>query len=909
MNQVGRDTPRLEVRAKVTGRADYTHNLRLPGMLYGKVFRSTVPHGRIRSIDTQAARELRGVHRVVTGEDIKKLIAEPYYGPAFHDQPILALDKVRYVGEPVACVLASDPHVAEHAVQLISAEYDELPAVYDEVAAMQPDVLVHDVLRPAGTFADLKHLQGRKGTNVALDYHLRRGDVDKAFAGAHRVIEHTFKTQQCLHLPFEPHVAIAEPGDDRLTIYTSNQTPSFVRIEIARLFGWPENRVRVKVPYLGGGYGAKVYVKLEALVSALAMLVRRPVKIALTMEEQFYMITKHPTTFRIKSGVDQDGRVTARSCEVFWNGGAYADIGPRVTQKSGFTAAGPYDIDNVSIDSYALYTNRTPAGALRGFGVPQLVWAYESHTDLIARELGIDPIEFRRKNLLRDGRPQASGTVLQDAAIAEVLDALVARIGWTAPFERGSGTLRRGRGIAIGFKASISPTTSVAIVNVSADGSIYLSKSTVDMGQGSDTAFAQIVGEVLDVKAEDVRVVAPDTDVTPYDMGTLGSRSLFHMGTAVRLAAEDARSKLRALAVEAGLPEGTNYPPAEIFKKRYGMQAGTVVGTASFVPSYKSPDPQTGLSDNVTPFWMVGGAGAEVEIDTETGHVRILRLINAADCGKPINPAVARTQLSGAAIMQLGFTLSEAMHLDGGQVTNASLADYKIPGIGDIPPMENELVAAEQHSGPFGAKGLGEFGHVRGFAGDRERDSRCRRRAHHRAADHGRGSAARATRQSRPAARGGMMSARTISFTLNGEAVTTAIEPHRNLVELLQRFDLFGARESCGQGLCGCCTVLVDDKAVSGCLYFAVWIDGKSVTTIEHLDAGGALSNVQQAFIAAGAFQCGFCTPGFVMMAHQLLKERPNPSDDDIRHYFSGNLCRCAAYPEIIEAVRIAARG
>jgi CO/xanthine dehydrogenase Mo-binding subunit len=347
---------------------------------------------------------------------------------------------------------------------------------------------------------------------------------------------------------------------------------------------------------------------------------------------------------------------------------------------------------------------------LRGFGVPQLVWGYESHTDLIARELGMDPVAFRRKNLLRDGRPQASGTVLRDAALGEVLDALVARIGWDASFDRGSETRRCGRGIAIGLKASISPTTSVAVVNVSADGSVYLYKSTVDMGQGADTAFAQIVGEVLDVKAEEVRIVAPDTDVTPYDMGTLGSRSLFHMGNAVRLAAEDARAKLRALAAEAGLPEGTNYPPAEIFKKRFGMQAGNVIGTGSFVPDYKPPDAHTGQSDNVTPFWMVGGAAAEVEVDTETGHVRILRLINAADCGKPVNPAVARTQLSGAAIMQLGFTLSEAMQLDGGQVTNASLADYKIPGIGDVPPMENELVATEQHSGPFGAKGLGETG-------------------------------------------------------------------------------------------------------------------------------------------------------------------------------------------------------
>jgi CO/xanthine dehydrogenase Mo-binding subunit len=710
MNQIGRNIPRLEVREKVTGRAEYTHNLRLPGMLYGKVFRSTVPHGRIRSLDVAAARAYPGVYRVVTGEDIRKIIPEPYYGPAFHDQPILAVDKVRHVGEPVAAVLAADPHVAEAAVQLITAEYEELPAVYDETEALKPDILVHEELRPAGTFADLKHLKGRRGTNVALDFHLRRGDAEAAMASADHVFEHTFKTQQCLHLPFETHVAIAEPGNERLTVYTSNQTPYFVRNELARLFGWPDNRVRVKVPYLGGGFGAKVYIKVEALAAALAMIARRPVKIALTMEEEFYVITKHATTFRIKSGVTKDGRIVARQCEVLWNGGAYADIGPRVTQKSGFTAPGPYEIDNVSIDSYAIYTNRTAAGALRGFGIPQLVWAYESHTDLLARELGIDPLEFRRKNILREGRPQASGTAVKDAGFSDVLESVAARLGWDKPFDRGTGVIRRGRGLAIGFKASIAPTTSVAIVNIGADGSTTVYCSTVDMGQGSDTAYALMVGEVLGIEAESVRVVHSDTDVTPYDMGTLGSRSLFHMGNAVRLAAEDARDKLRALAAEAGLPEGTNFPPAEIFLKRYGMQAGNVIGTATYIPSYKPPDAQTGQSDNVTPFWMIGGAGAEVEVDTETGRVRVLRLVNAADCGTPINPAVARTQLSGASIMQLGFTMSEVMMLDGGQVTNASLADYKIPGIGDIPPMDSELVAAEQHSGPFGAKGLGESG-------------------------------------------------------------------------------------------------------------------------------------------------------------------------------------------------------
>src|SRR5262249_20964948 len=341
--------------------------------------------------------------------------------------------------------------------------------------------------------------------------------------------------------------------------------------------------------------------------------------------------------------------------------------------------------------------------------IPQLVWAYESHTDLLARELGIDPVAFRRKNILRGGRPQATGTLVRDAGIAEVLATLADRMNWDAPLDRGTDIVRRGRGIAIGFKASISPTTSVAIVNVSADGSVALYMSTVDMGQGADTAMALIVAEVLDVAAENIRVVLPDTDVTPYDMGTLGSRSTFHMGNAVRLAAEDARNRLQALAAEVGLPPGTNYPAAEIFRKRYGMQAGNVVGTGTYMPSYAPPD-ASGMSPDVTPFRSAAGTGAEVEVDTETGHVRVTRLVNVADAGTPLNPAVARTQLSGAAIMQLGFTLHEKMEFDGGQVTNASLADYKIPGFHDIPVMETELVAAQQATGPFGAKGIGESG-------------------------------------------------------------------------------------------------------------------------------------------------------------------------------------------------------
>ena len=707
--QIGRSVPRLEGREKVTGRAEYTHLMRLPGMLHGKIFRSTVAHGRIKSIDTSAAKTMPGVFRVITSDDVRKVIPDPYYGPAFHDQPILAIDKVRFVGEPVAVVLAADPHIAEAATHAIVAEYEELPPVYDEVEAMTAPTYVHDELKPAGSFADLKHLKGQKNTNLALNAKLRRGDVDKAFAEAAHVFEHEFRTQKCLHVPFEPFCSIADYKDSGLTIYSGAQGPSFVRSEIARLLGWAENKVRIKVPYLGGGYGGKLYIKLEALVTACSMIARRPVKIALTMEEQFYQITKHPATVRIKTGVDKSGHITARKCEVFWNGGAYADIGPRVTHKSGFTAGGPYDIDNMWIDSYAMYTNMTPAGALRGFGMPQLVFAHESHTDMMARALDIDPVEFRRKNVLHNGRPQATGTILKDAPLEAILDHVAERLRWKEKFDRGSGTLKRGRGLAFALKACVSPTTSVAIINVGADGSPTLYISTVDMGQGSDTGMAQIVGEVLNVPAESVRVVARDTDITPYDMGTLGSRSLFHMGHAVRLAAEDARSKIDALRREVGEPEGSNTPVSGLFIKKYGMKAGNIVGSGSYKPDYVAPDHETGLSPEITPFWMVACTGAEVEVDTETGRVRVQKLINAVDCGTLVNPRIVETQISGAALMQLGFTLFEKIHLDNGQITNASLADYKIPGIADVPAvMVNEAIDAYQHNAPFGAKGVGE---------------------------------------------------------------------------------------------------------------------------------------------------------------------------------------------------------
>jgi CO/xanthine dehydrogenase Mo-binding subunit len=425
------------------------------------------------------------------------------------------------------------------------------------------------------------------------------------------------------------------------------------------------------------------------------------------MEEQFYTITNHSATVRIKSGVQRDGRLTSRHCEIWWNGGAYADIGPRITQKSGFTAAGPYSIEHVPIDSYAIYTNLPPAGAMRGFGVPQLVWAYESHTDIVARALGIDPLAFRQLNALQEGQEHATGTVMRDAAIPQVLTDLGERMKWQQPLVRSEGTIRRGRGIAIGIKASISPTTSVAMLNVSADGSATLYCNTIDMGQGSDTAMSQIAADTLGIPMQRIKVVCADTAVTPFDMGTLGSRSTFHMGHAVRLAGEDARVQLQAMAKALEMPSDT--PIGELFRRKHGMSAGNVIGVGNYTSSYEPVNPATGMSRNITPYWMTGGTGVEVEVDTETGHVRVSRLVSVADAGKVINPGIIATQLSGAAIMALGGTMTEEMQFSQGELTNGSLAYYKIPGMHDIPQViENVIVESVQNSGPFGAKGVGE---------------------------------------------------------------------------------------------------------------------------------------------------------------------------------------------------------
>jgi len=426
----------------------------------------------------------------------------------------------------------------------------------------------------------------------------------------------------------------------------------------------------------------------------------------------------------IRSGATRDGRLVARQVQVWWDTGAYADIGPRICQKSGYTAAGPYRIPHVSIDSYCVYTHHPPAGAFRGFGIPQLVWAYESHTDTLARRLALDPLEFRRRNLLRSGDLQATGTVVRHAGLLEVLDAAAQRM----PFARSrAGHLARGVGIAVGMKAVLTPSTSVAVVHMYGDGSLGVAASTVEMGQGAETALSQIAATELGVPLGRVRVLQPDTDVTPFDTLTAGSRSTFHMGNAVRRAAEDVRLQLldRAarlleapldlLAVEDGgvvTREGPRRRLAfrEIMEKTFG-QGGTLVGRGEDLSHARHLDPATGQSDQVTAFWFAGAAAAEVEVDTETGEVRIPRLVCAADVGKALHPRMVEGQIRGAAVMQLSQTLFEAVATQDGQLLNPNLIDYKALTAAEAPErLEAVIVEVPHPDGPFGAKGVGESG-------------------------------------------------------------------------------------------------------------------------------------------------------------------------------------------------------
>lgn len=729
--EIGKSVRRLDYQTKVTGRALYLADMQVPGMCHGKILRSPVPHARIKKIDASQALKVPGVLAVITRDDILHDEGiEPYYGPVFKDQTLVAVEKVRHVGDPVAAVAALNVDTAEAAIALIDVEYEELPAVLNVHDALTPGAtLVHESVRiPESGFADLAEIKPVEGTNICTHFRLNRGDIQKGFAESDQIFEDTFSLPATQHSFLETHACIAsvEPGG-RITVWATTQNPFVVRTQLSNIFKVPVSKVRVVVPYLGGGYGGKVYPKVEPITVALALKAQRPVRVVLSREEVFYTITKHAAVIRMKTGVKNDGTLVARECEVHLDTGAYAEIGPRVAKKSGYTAAGPYRIPNLKIDSYSVYTNKPPAGAFRGFGVSQSAWAVESQMDIIAAALKMDPLALRLKNGYDEGDKFVTEETLRGVGLKPCLDEVAKSVGWGKKEEFNSSkvqgsngdNLKRGKGIACMIKATITPSISCAVVKLNEDSSLSIYAGTVEMGQGSETTLAQIAGQELGIPLKKIQVLGVDTDVVPYDLTTSSSRSTFHMGKAVQLAAQDILRQLKqTVAQEYGvrgdnisfvegqirLPE-TVLEYADVMFKRFGMRGGTLLGEGQVKTSVKDEYGEKSTSA----FWFYAAGAAEVEVDTETGKIKLLKYVSAVDVGKALNPLGCRQQLTGAAITGIGQAMFEEIAYDNGQIINPNLVDYVLPSLGDMPGVIDPIcVELPDRNGPFGAKGIGE---------------------------------------------------------------------------------------------------------------------------------------------------------------------------------------------------------
>jgi CO/xanthine dehydrogenase Mo-binding subunit/aerobic-type carbon monoxide dehydrogenase small subunit (CoxS/CutS family) len=710
---VGHSVKRTDALEKVTGRARYLSDMEMAGMAHGRLLRSPYPHARIARIDVTRARALSGVYAVLTGADLTW--CQPYFGPALRDRPVLAIDVVRYEGEPVVAVAAVDEATAAEALDLVEVDYEDLPPVMtieDALAAGAP--LVHTGEPLAGHFSDLASLRARPGTNICHQFDYRRGEPEAAFAEADLVLDDTYTFPRVQHYSMEPHGAIAEwDAEGGLTVWSSTQNPFSVRAELAKLFDLPASRIRIAVPLLGGGFGGKTYAKLEPVAAALARVARRPVKLQASVEDAFRTVRRCSARVRVRLGFHRDGRLLALSCDADFDVGAYADIAPRVIQKGTYTASGPYRVANLLLHSNAVYTNTTPGGAFRGFGVPQLVWAVESMMDVAAERLDRDPVDLRRQNLLAHGEEYAPGDTPVDGKLEESLDRVAAAIRWQAGAAAG-----RAKGVAAMMKASVAPSVSEAIVRLHADASASVLVSTVEMGQGARTVLAQIAAEVLAIPLPRVSVVPPDTSITPYDQTTSSSRSTTMVGRAVQEASEDVIGQLVRIAAErfGTAPRGLRAedgaivggagraPYPELLDHHFGMRGGELIGRGVVAPG-RTRSPLGGS----TPFWEVAMGGAEISVDEETGAISVEAYTSVSDVGRCINPQQCEAQDEGAVMQGIGHTLLEEMVYEGGTLLNANLVSYRVPRAEDVPPrLESLFVENGDGAGPFGAKGVGE---------------------------------------------------------------------------------------------------------------------------------------------------------------------------------------------------------
>jgi CO/xanthine dehydrogenase Mo-binding subunit len=707
---IGQSTRRVGGFERVTGGQRYLADIHLDNELHVKLVHLDCARARIISIDTDAAEQVPGVRAVVTADSLPQPVAR--FGPGYTDRPLLAVGETKFHGEPVAAVVAETRDAAQAAARLVRVDHEELPAVLTVQQALDPAA-------PLVREPDLRATDDPfRQTNTLTEWHFGWGDVDAA--SADHVIENVYSAAATTHFAIEPHGFMAAPDRDGVAVWSTIQHPYVLQRLIAGTLGIPLAKVRVFAPDPGGGFGGKQHAKLEPLIALLALRLGRPVRLILTLEETFQAARSPTFEIRIRTGFRADGSISFQDIVSDGLLGAYADIGHRVVSKSSYLACGPYRVPDARIRVRALLSHTPPATALRGFGSPQMAWAFESQMDEAARRLGIDRLEIRLRNLAQRGEEivRGVGDTPCDGDWAEALRKAADWIGWGRPLTEG-----RGRGIAVGIKSSATTGASYAIVRLLHDSSATVMAGTSDMGQGARTVLAQIAGEELGVPVERVNVVMGDTSAAPYDMQTSASRSTVFMGTAVQAACREIKSKLRHMAADVySLPEADveahnghlRLPDRqvgfeELMAEAFGPMLGEVIGTGSRRGDYVAGHPLGGHAA----FYEFSCTASEVAVDRETGEVQLLRHVTVSDVGKALNPTHVTMQDEGAAMMGLGQTLMEHLVFDPetGRIQNLGALDYRIPTTKDVPlEMESLVVENEDGPGPYGSKGTGESG-------------------------------------------------------------------------------------------------------------------------------------------------------------------------------------------------------
>lgn len=702
---------RPDLIEKVMGRAEYVTDLTVPGMLHGFVVRSPAIHARIVSIDSSVARSMDGVVDVLIGEDVASF---GNWGVVLKDRPIIATDRVRYVGEPVAVVIADTIEIAENAAELVDVEYDDLPrATTIQEALAEEAPLIHERHENLEDFYFKGGARPTQNSNIFHTYRNNVGDVDAAEAAAAYIHEDRFTFPAISHFAMEPHAVIADFQGDSLTVWAGAQTPTAVQKVLSRLYGLQLAKVRVIVPFVGGGFGGKASVKIEPLVAAASWKVRRPVRVAQSMTESMLTCRRLGADITIRTAVDAKGRILAKSAKLLLDGGAYSDTGSAVATKSANRIMGPYVVPNLRLEACAVYTNTVPGAAFRSIGGPQAVWAKESHMDNVAAAIGMSPLEFRLRNLASRGERIRPDLRALDMDMSE----LMGRVTQSFASEVKASN-RQARGLAVAATDPANTPISNAIVRLKIDGSILVSVSSIEVGQGAHATMARIASQTLKQPASAVTVLRTDTAVAPYDWGTGASRSTVVVGLSVENAALDAADQILEMVadvwelprenlslVEGGVSTGSEVLTFhQIFHRTLGVDSGEVIGRGAITPRSKK-----GALAESPLFWETSAGLAEIVVDEDTGEIHVSRYASAADVGRVINRVAAEGQDEGAAIMGLGHALYEVLEFEDGQPINATPIDYSIPRISDVPPVfDTILVENGDGPGPGGAKGMGE---------------------------------------------------------------------------------------------------------------------------------------------------------------------------------------------------------